>query len=217
MSLLQALFAPKRKRTARPPRPSSLSFDGFELPVLRKSVRALRLTFSKAGQLKATAPWRMGDAEIRAFVESRLGWIERHRARLQALHAEAQAEAAALDGLDAKDRRALVRRRARQLQADALALLPRWEPALGVKVTAIGVRAMRSRWGSCNTQTGKIWLSLNLHRQPPECLEYILVHEMVHLLVRPHNAEFRAHLDRHLPQWRKVYKTLNALDGSDLC
>lgn len=213
MSLLDALFKPRRPPVPREPKASTLSAAGLELPVLRKSVRALRLSFDKAGRLRATAPWRMSDAVIRAFVESKRGWIEKQQARLALLQAKAQREAEALEGLDERARRALVRQQKRQLTADALALLPRWEPALGVKVSAIGVRAMRSRWGSCNTKTGKIWLSLKLAKHPPEHLEYILLHEMAHLRVAAHDARFKAILDRHLPHWRALNRALNSTDA----
>lgn len=208
MSFLGGLFKPRRQPVPREPKASTLRVGELELPVLRKSVRALRLSFDRDGRLRATAPWRMSDAVIAEFVEAKRAWIQRQQGRLEALRAKALEEARALEGLDARGRAALQRQQKRRLQAQALALLPRWEASLGVKVSAIGIRAMRTRWGSCNTKTGKIWLSTNLAKHPPECLEYILVHEMIHLLVRPHNAAFRAHLDRHLPQWRQVNKLL---------
>ena len=55
---------------------------------------------------------------------------------------------------------------------------------------------MRTRWGTCNTDAGRIWLNLELAKKPPECLEYIVVHEMVHLIERLHNDNFKAHMDR---------------------
>ena len=211
--VLNTLFGAKTIRQPRQPLLSTLRVLNEDLAVTRKSVRALRVTFSKEGQLRATAPWRMSDAVIVEFVESKAAWVLRQRARLVQWQAQLQREAAELEGLDPKALRALKRQQLRQLHADALALLPKWEGALGVKVSAIGIRAMRSRWGSCNTLTGKIWLSLNLVKHPPEALEYILVHEMVHLLVRPHNAKFKAHLDRHLPAWKQIHKKLNGREN----
>ncbi len=88
-------------------------------------------------------------------------------------------------------------------------LIARWEPILGVQVAEWGVKAMKTRWGSCNTQARRIWLNLDLVRKPPSYLEYVVVHEMVHLLERGHGPRFRALMDRFLPGWRETRKALN--------
>jgi predicted metal-dependent hydrolase len=81
-------------------------------------------------------------------------------------------------------------------------LLARWEPVLGVQAAEWGVRTMRTRWGSCNIRARRIWLSLELARKPVECLEYVVVHELTHLLERRHNQRFYGYMDRFLPTWR---------------
>jgi predicted metal-dependent hydrolase len=80
-------------------------------------------------------------------------------------------------------------------------LLERWEAAIGVKTAGWGVKRMKTRWGSCNTAERRVWLNLELARLPHACLEYVLVHELVHLLERGHNARFYGLLDRFLPDW----------------
>jgi predicted metal-dependent hydrolase len=90
----------------------------------------------------------------------------------------------------------------RQLRDRIPALIATWEPVMGVSVAAWGVKRMRTRWGSCNPQARRIWLSLELARRPISCLEYVVVHEMVHLLERGHNRRFYAFMDRFLPDWR---------------
>ena len=70
-------------------------------------------------------------------------------------------------------------------------------------------RSMRSRWGSCNSRTRTITLALELARKHREGLEYVLVHELAHLLVRSHGKRFKSILDRHLPDWRLRRKNLN--------
>ena len=70
---------------------------------------------------------------------------------------------------------------------------------------------MRTRWGSCNIEARLIWLNLELAKKPPQYLEYILVHEMVHLLERHHNGRFRRLMDRFLPNWRLLREELNRL------
>ena len=68
---------------------------------------------------------------------------------------------------------------------------------------------MTKRWGTCNVQSKKIWLNLQLAKKPIECLEYIILHELVHLKERNHNAVFVEIIDRYMPNWREIKKELN--------
>ena len=68
---------------------------------------------------------------------------------------------------------------------------------------------MTTRWGTCNTSTGKIWLNLQLAKKPTECLEYVVLHELAHLKVPNHGKAFEAVLDRYMPDWRSVRTRLN--------
>lgn len=97
------------------------------------------------------------------------------------------------------------------LKARIAELLPVWEDKIGVTATDWGIKKMKTKWGSCNTQAKRIWLNLELAKKPPECLEYILVHELVHLLERNHNEQFKAHMDRLLPDWRERRDLLNRM------
>lgn len=97
-----------------------------------------------------------------------------------------------------------------QLRYRIAALIRTWEPIMGVSVAECGVRRMRSRWGSCNIRARRIWLNLELARRRPECLEYVVVHEMVHLLERGHNRRFYAFMDAFLPNWRAIRAALNS-------
>lgn len=97
----------------------------------------------------------------------------------------------------------------RRLRAVVPELIARWEPVIGVQVAEWGIRRMKTRWGTCNIEAGRIWLNLELAKKPPQCLEYILVHEMVHLLERHHNDRFRECMDRFMPQWRLHRDELN--------
>lgn len=90
-------------------------------------------------------------------------------------------------------------------------LIKKWEPIIGVKVNEWGIRKMKTRWGSCNINASRIWLNLELIKKPIECLDYVVVHEMVHLLERYHNDNFRAYMDKILPDWRLHRDTLNAV------
>ena len=89
--------------------------------------------------------------------------------------------------------------------------ISRWEPIMGVKVEEFGVKLMKTRWGSCNTQAKRIWINLELAKKSPRCLEYIIVHEMVHLLERGHNSKFYFYMDKFLPNWKSIKAELNGM------
>ncbi|OUJ62576.1 metal-dependent hydrolase [Vibrio parahaemolyticus] len=97
------------------------------------------------------------------------------------------------------------------LKARIAELLPVWEDKIGVTAADWGIKKMKTKWGSCNTQAKRIWLNLELAKKPPECLEYILVHELVHLLERNHNERFKGYMDRLLPDWRERRDLLNRM------
>jgi predicted metal-dependent hydrolase len=88
-------------------------------------------------------------------------------------------------------------------------LVQKWQLVLGVEASGWGIRRMKTRWGSCNPDAGRVWLNLELAKKPPACLEYILVHELTHLLARRHDEHFVAVMDRHLPAWRMHREVLN--------
>lgn len=96
------------------------------------------------------------------------------------------------------------------LKAEIPPLIAAWEPVLGVTVADWGVRRMKTKWGSCTPDAGRIWVNLELAKKPPRCLTYIVVQEMVHLIERTHNDAFIALMDRHLPKWRLLRDELNA-------
>lgn len=89
-------------------------------------------------------------------------------------------------------------------------LLAKWEPLLDVHVADWGIKRMKTKWGTCNIEARRIWLNLELAKKPVQCLEYIVVHEMMHLLERHHSDRFVALMDRHLPQWQLYRSELNA-------
>ena len=111
--------------------------------------------------------------------------------------------------------RALWRWQKAELAARIPALLEKWQPILGVRAIAWTIRRMKSRWGTCSLRTRRITLGLSLCARHPACLEYVVVHELAHLIERGHNARFYAVLDRVLPGWRAVRRSLSEeLPGS---
>jgi len=98
-----------------------------------------------------------------------------------------------------------------QLKKQIPALIKKWEQIMDVQVIGWQVRQMKTRWGSCNPDQKQIRLNLELVKKPASCLEYIIVHEMVHLLERHHNEVFLSYMDRFLPHWRQLKAELNKL------
>ncbi|MEL7222618.1 MAG: SprT family zinc-dependent metalloprotease [Bacteroidota bacterium] len=90
-------------------------------------------------------------------------------------------------------------------------LLEKWENKIGVKANNFGVKLMRTKWGTCNIEAKRIWLNLELAKKPLICLEYILVHELVHLLERNHNDRFIKYMNEFMPKWRFHRDELNRL------
>jgi predicted metal-dependent hydrolase len=87
--------------------------------------------------------------------------------------------------------------------------ITKWEKLLQVKVEEFAIKKMKTKWGSCNREAGRIWLNLELAKKPLHCIEYIVIHEMVHLLERKHNQIFISYMDKFLPKWRFYKEELN--------
>ena len=115
-------------------------------------------------------------------------------------------------GADAEKRQALVEAWYReQINTAVPKLLSRWEPKLGVKVERVYVRRMKTKWGSCNNLAHTIRLNTELAKKPQEYLEYVVVHELVHMLEPSHNGRFVALMDRFMPRWKFYREELNRL------
>jgi len=93
------------------------------------------------------------------------------------------------------------------------ALIPQYiaklEKKMNIKVAEVGIRIMKTKWGTCNPKAKRIWLNTELAKKPIESIEYILIHEMVHLLERKHNETFIAYMDKFLPKWKHLREELN--------
>lgn len=95
-------------------------------------------------------------------------------------------------------------------------LIAKWEPILGVKVERLFIQQMKTKWGGCTPEDASLRLNTELARKPPEFLEYVVVHEMSHLIEATHNARFIALMDQHLPNWRHMRDELNRLPLRDV-
>ncbi|OUJ75006.1 M48 family metallopeptidase [Hymenobacter crusticola] len=108
-----------------------------------------------------------------------------------------------------------------QLKDQLPALVAKWEPIVGAQAKTWAIKQMKTRWGTCNIQAKRIWLNLELIKQPLPCLEYVVVHELVHLHERLHNARFWGFMDQFMPDWRQHKAALNQVmlvpAGGDGC
>lgn len=114
-------------------------------------------------------------------------------------------------GSDSKKRSAIVNAWARkELKEIVQELVERYEPIMGVDVSEIGIKKMKTRWGSCNIRAKRIWLNSELVKKDPVCLEMVVVHEMVHLLERLHSKKFYKFMDTFFPDWGRAEELLKA-------
>lgn len=110
----------------------------------------------------------------------------------------------------AKQREAFVNEWYRTLLKEKIEIyLPKWESITGLHCDSWQTKYMTTRWGTCNTNTRKIWLNLQLAKKPTECLEYVILHELTHLKIRNHSKDFVAIMDHYMPYWRDIKQKLN--------
>ena len=102
------------------------------------------------------------------------------------------------------------------LRNEVIKLVEKWEPIIDVNVSDIGIKKMKTKWGTCNIEAKRIWLNLELMKKPINCIEYIVVHEVIHLLERNHNQRFIAFMNNFLPFWKELKKELNQLPVSHI-
>jgi len=113
-------------------------------------------------------------------------------------------------GTDASKREQLILAWYRkELKAMIPSLIEKWQAVIGLEVADWGVKRMKTKWGSCNAESKRIWVNLELAKKPVQCLEYIVVHEMVHLLERNHTERFISLMDEFMPSWRLLRDELN--------
>ncbi|NGM17875.1 DUF45 domain-containing protein [Eggerthellaceae bacterium zg-893] len=183
----------RRYSGARVGEPVDCVFAGIPVRVVRKRVKNTSLRIARDGsRVDVSAPACVPLSDIEAFVVQKRAWIERRLAEAAASPA-ARAERATPDEL--AEWRDVV-------SACVPVLVEAWEPVMGVKAGRLDYRNMKSRWGSCQPSTGRICINIRLALYPPECLEYVVVHELCHLLVPGHGEPFRRLMDRYMPDWK---------------
>lgn len=168
--------------------------DGIEAHIVRKRVKNVNLRIARDGShVDVSAPSWVSDSEVEAFIRSKSAWIASHMA--QAAQAPMARAAQATPEEVAAWRETV--------SACVPALVAAWEPIMGVKAGKLAYRNMTSRWGSCQPATGRICINVRLALYPPECLEYVVVHELCHLLERGHGPRFHQLMDAFMPDWKQ--------------
>lgn len=173
--------------------PEEFEVDGIPVTLTRKRVKNINLRVKEPdGRVAVSAPPQADREAVAAFVRERAAWIVRAQ-RALAASPRGRAAAASPDEVAAW----------KQVVAACVpALIEAWEPIMGVKAGRVAYRNMTSRWGSCQPSTGRICINVRLALYPPECLEYVVVHELCHLLERGHGPRFHALMDAFMPDWR---------------
>lgn len=217
--------------------------DDRSFQLERKAIKHIYLSITPRGEIRLRVPQQMSDDQIEAFLAEKRGWIEKKLAQLPPVtefHAQA-GDKVALFGrqysllpvadelsqplirgedllIRQADREDLVAQidswRRLMLQAYLDRRLPVIADEMGVMPKEWRIRRMSTRWGSCNPGAGRIWLSLELARRAPELIDYVIVHELCHLIEPGHNQRFYDLMTRYLPDWAQLKQRLNQpLDG----
>ncbi len=229
-----------------------ISVDDIKVDVRFKKIKHVYLRVkSPDGRVQVSAPKHLKTAEVREFVQARLGWIKKQASMIQTRNNSACCEylegeahyvwgkhylltlqdneetpgvmlehdrmvLTIRSGADQDKRRAVVEKWYRnQIRQAAPGLIRKWEKIMGVEVEKLFVRRMKTRWGSCNTRKRTIRLNTSLATKPVECLEYVVVHELAHLLEPSHNGRFKALMDKLLPGWPDYRRMLANPAGSE--
>lgn len=190
--------------------PRSMSDDALRLAVIS------RLGWIRRQQAKFAEQERQTEREM-VGGESHYVWGIRYRLQVEEVDAPPRLQVGggklilqARPGTSSKKRFAILNAWYRaELKARIPPLLEKWQLIIGVQAAEWGVKRMKTRWGTCNIQEKRIWLNLELAKKPPQCLEYVLVHELVHLLERRHNDRFRELMDEFMPLWKQYRNELN--------
>lgn len=172
-------------------RRSALEAGGYAVSVTRRvgQKRICMRVKPPDGRIEISAPAQVDDDAIRQFVRAHAAWIDEKRS----LAASRVSRPASEDELA---------RWKAAVRARVPVLIRRWSPVMGVSVSRVVYRNMVSRWGSCNPATGRICINVQLAAHPDACLEYVVVHELCHLLEAGHGPRFKALMDGFLPDWR---------------
>ena len=192
--------------------PLAMSDDAVRLAVVGRLAWVKRMRAQFAAQPRQPVREMVaGESHYFRGRRRRLSVVHHDRAPAVSLRGRATIELRVRPEATAADARAAL---ARWHRAELRKLLPplleAWQAKYGVAVASWGIRRMKTRWGTCHVAARRVWFNLELVKKPPRCLEYVVAHELAHLVERNHTPRFAALLDEHLPGWRATRDALNA-------
>lgn len=155
------------------------------------------------GDVLVTVPLRVSEAQVMRFLSEKEDWIITHRERMIVKENERREE-----GLRTMTDRSVTDEESARLKEQISRFAAKWEPVMGVHCERWTIRDMKSRWGSCTVTKKTIRLNLQLAKKPEECVEYVVVHELTHLLEPSHNARFHAYMKTYLPDYKERKRRL---------
>ena len=193
--------------------PLVVSDDAVRLAVIGKLgwIRRQQARFAEQPRQSAR---EMVNGESHYFLghRYRLRVHEQHGKQYVAIRGFSSLDLFVNPGRTAKQREAVLLRWYRQQLNELIPpMLEQWQATLGVQAKAWGIKRMKTRWGGCNPVVQRLWFNLELAKKPLQCLEYIVGHELAHLLERRHDERFMAVLNRYLPKWKQQQELLNHL------
>ena len=210
----------------RASRATVMTVDGLDVTVLRRNVRNMIIRVQPPrGDVEATANPKVPVARIVELVREHRDWILVRRRAVAERYRHTIALARAMDARDgvlpgdepelAEDGSVWTEGRERRARArierSLPGLLAKWIPIIGREPTSITVRRMKTRWGSCSVETGRIRINLHLGLVDERLLEGVLVHELTHLRESGHGPAFQRRMDAYLPDWRERDRELNRM------
>lgn len=192
----------KAMRNNKKEKTYQMCVEDIPIIVTKKCMKNMYLRIKKEdGTVLISAPYEMNDTRIYAFAKERIDWIRKYQQKYADAN-EHRRENETLSHTEIDRQKLLLRKEVEQL-------IKKWEPIMQVSVSGITIRQMKTRWGSCNVKTHHININLALAKKPPECLEYVVVHEMTHILEPSHNQVFWGYMTQFYPNWKRVRKYLN--------
>lgn len=187
-----------KKKINKNPKTETIQISGFVAELTQKNIKNINLRLDKQGYIHISAPHRCPRSFIAAFLEKKQTWIKAHQERLKQNVVPKTPPLTTAEKL--------------QMQNLLPDLIQKWQSIMGVEVNQWLIRTMKTRWGSCNPRKKRICLNLHLIHQPLICIEYVVVHELVHLLEASHNHRFYALMNQFMPEW-KTYRKLLRING----
>ncbi|MFN7024901.1 MAG: M48 family metallopeptidase [Pseudorhizobium sp.] len=192
--------------------PSTVSDEAVRLAVVTRMgwINRQRNKFQQQAR-QSVRSYVSGETHFHLGQRYRLRVVERPGASSIRLTSDRRLELGVPEGRGPQFRERVFQHWQRELLRErGQALAAEWSARLSVEPPTVGIKRMKTRWGTCNPGANRIWLNLELIKKPPECISYLVLHEITHLLERNHSEAFVAFLNRHMPNWRTYRDQLNS-------